>query len=73
MNRVSAAVGDADGYGIAISLDGIGCYGNDPTEIFRNAVKEGARVDGRGLPMTCANCWELRQVFRAVSGGRAVL
>ncbi|GAA0734441.1 hypothetical protein GCM10010199_53540 [Dactylosporangium roseum] len=69
MNRVSDAVHDSDGYDIAISLDGLGRYGSNPAEIFQNAVKEGGRLDGRGLPLSCATCWELRQVARAVAGG----
>jgi hypothetical protein len=69
MNRVSDAVNDSDGYDIAISIDGLGRYGSNHAEILQNAIKEGGRLDGRGLPLNCATCWELRQVARAVAGG----
>ncbi|HCT76362.1 MAG TPA: hypothetical protein DGG94_01645 [Micromonosporaceae bacterium] len=69
MNRVTDAVNDPDAYDIAISLDGLGRYGDNLSDIFRNAVAEGGKLDKRGWPQNCATCWELRRVAQAVMGG----
>ncbi|WP_203685105.1 hypothetical protein, partial [Actinoplanes siamensis] len=69
MGKVRNAVNDTQNYNLAISLDGLKRYGSSPSEIWQNVVKEGSKVDKNGLPLTCATCWEFRQVARAVGGG----